>query len=527
MYKEQTTIKPKIRCAIYTRKSTEEGLDQEFNSLDAQRESAESYILSQRHEGWFAVNDRYDDGGFSGGSMDRPALRRLVKDIQKKEIDCVVVYKVDRISRSLADFCKLMDLFEQYNVAFVSVTQSFNTTSSMGRLTLNILLSFAQFEREVIGERIRDKLAAMKRKGMHTGGHPVLGYDRDSVAKKLVLNKKEAKLVRYIFDRFPQIGSTHMLAKELNNKGYVTKSWVTQKGEHRGGRKWSKTRIYRILHNRLYLGQIAHRDKLYPGEHKAIISQNIWDKAHDVFNRQPRSRAAATRARTPALLKGILRCGVCRSSMGITFTRKNGKMYRYYQCLHASKNGYDSCDIKSVAAGVIEEPVMDQLKKIFRSPEIVSRIFLRVKEKHSEMLNDLRDQERRLAKQLSACESKIKKHGDIFDDSTFLLESDLRQIQKESDFIREKLNTILNQISTYETMSVEELDLWPILENFEAIWNELFPKEQARLMQLLIGKVIVYPQGLEIYIRRDGLNSFVTELQSDMTPKNPLEEEAI
>ena len=265
----QKTVRP-IRCAIYTRKSTDEGLDSDFNSLDAQREAGESYIASQRNEGWVLLPDRYDDGGFSGGSLERPALQRLLKDIEAGKVDCVVVYKVDRLSRSLMDFSRLVALFDRHKVSFVSVTQHFNTTDSMGRLTLNILLSFAQFEREIIGERIRDKIAAAKRRGKRCGGIPPLGYDL--VDGKLAVNPDEAAGLRGIFARFVKIGSTTLLARELNDRGCTTKSWTTRKGRHRPGLSWNKSRLYRLLHNRTYLGEVTHKGQVYPGEHKAIIT---------------------------------------------------------------------------------------------------------------------------------------------------------------------------------------------------------------------------------------------------------------
>lgn len=249
-----TDIKRRVRCAVYTRKSTEEGLDMEFNSLDAQREAGEAYVLSQRNEGWTLVSDYYDDGGFSGGSMERPALKRLMKDIEAGLIDVIVVYKVDRLSRSLMDFAKLVETFDRFNVSFVSVTQQFNTTTSMGRLTLNILLSFAQFEREVIGERIRDKFAASKRKGMWMGGPPPLGYD--VVARKLIVNEAEAKQVRYIFERFITLRSATLLMKELKATDIRTKNYTTQTGNQKAGRFINKNQIYRTIHNRLYLGEM-------------------------------------------------------------------------------------------------------------------------------------------------------------------------------------------------------------------------------------------------------------------------------
>jgi site-specific DNA recombinase len=259
---------PKNRCAIYTRKSCEEGLDLEFNSLHAQRESAEAFIASQQHEGWECLPDRYDDGGFSGGSLERPALNQLLEDIKTGRIDCVVVYKVDRLSRSLLDFSRIMEIFDKHGVSFVSVTQQFNTTHSMGRLTLNILLSFAQFEREIIGERIRDKIAAQRRKGKWAGGVPILGYDvdRSNASPKLVINAEEAVQVRRIFSLYQELGSLLPVVNEVNKRGWQNKVWKTKKGLTRGGKAFDKCSIYSLLTNPLYAGLIRHKDLIHKGD---------------------------------------------------------------------------------------------------------------------------------------------------------------------------------------------------------------------------------------------------------------------
>lgn len=248
---------PAVRCAIYTRKSTDEGLDQEFNSLDAQRESAEAYITSQKHEGWACLPDRYDDGGYTGGNMDRPAFQRLLKDIEAGRIDCIVVYKVDRLSRSLLDFARIMEIFELHRVSFVSVTQQFNTTTSMGRLTLNILLSFAQFEREIISERIRDKVAATRRKGKWSGGRPILGYDVAPEGGRLLVNEDEAVWVRGIFELYLEREALIATIKELDVRGWTNKRWTTKKGQETGGKPFTKNNLYRLLTNVLYTGKIT------------------------------------------------------------------------------------------------------------------------------------------------------------------------------------------------------------------------------------------------------------------------------
>src|SRR5689334_18124349 len=264
-----------FRCAIYTRKSTEHNLDLEFNSLDAQREACEAYIKSQAHEGWRLVRDRYDDGAFSGASLDRRALQQLLAEVRSGKIDIIVVYKVDRLTRSLADFAKLVELFDQHSLSFVSVTQSFNTTSSMGRLTLNVLLSFAQFEREVIGERVRDKIAASKQKGIWMGGVPPLGYGVQD--RKLVPINSEAEIVRSIFRRYAELGSVRLLKAELDAHGIKSKLWTSAAGRVIGGKPFSRGTLYLMLRNRTYRGEIVHKGQSHPGEHTPIIDQPLWD----------------------------------------------------------------------------------------------------------------------------------------------------------------------------------------------------------------------------------------------------------
>src|SRR6266567_156761 len=267
------------RCAIYTRKSTEEGLNQPFNTLEAQREAAEAYILSQRHLGWSVVADRYDDGGYTGGNLERPALQKLLTDLKAGKIDCVVIYKVDRLSRSLLDFARLMEIFEKHGVSLVSVTQPLNTTSSLGRLTLNILLSFAQFEREMIADRTRDKMAAARRKGKWVGGTPVLGYDLAGSGGKLVINPEEARRVQEIFALYVQHPSLDEVLDEMEVRHWTTKRWTTRDGTEHLGRPFTKAILVRLLRNVIYLGQVSHQGEVYPGEQEAIVERSVWERA--------------------------------------------------------------------------------------------------------------------------------------------------------------------------------------------------------------------------------------------------------
>ncbi len=360
-------VKPKIRCAIYTRKSSEEGLEQEFNSLHAQREAAESYIASQKHEGWHLLPDDYDDGGFSGGNMERPALKRLRADIEAGRVDIIVVYKVDRLSRSLGDFARLVDLFDEHKVSFVSITQQFNTTTSMGRLTLNILLSFAQFEREVTSERIRDKFALSRKKGKWMGGRVPLGYKVEH--RRLVIESSEARLIRKVFRTFVETRSVTLTSKKINEQGYKTRDTRSLSGKVTPGRPFDKSAILKLLQNRTYIGEVIHRGTWYSGEHQAIVSQALWDEAHSVFKVNPRERRRDTHwYNHPSFLKGFL-FEEDGTALVATSTRKNGKLHRYYVSNKAIKRGYEFNPLPTLPAREIEPLVVEQLARILKTPE--------------------------------------------------------------------------------------------------------------------------------------------------------------
>jgi site-specific DNA recombinase len=422
----------KLRCAVYTRKSSEEGLEQEFNSLDAQREACEAYIASQKPEGWVLVPDHYDDGGISGATLERPALRRLLADIETKRVDVVVVYKIDRLSRALMDFAKLVEVFDRNNVTFVSVTQSFNTTTSMGRLTLNILLSFAQFEREVIGERIRDKFAASRKKGMWMGGFVPLGYDVKD--RKLIVNKGEADTVRMIFERFTKIGSATALMLALRTEGVTGKR----------GKLIDKGYLYKLLNNRVYVGEAVHKGTAYTGEHQAIIDRALWDRVHAVLRESPRKRAANTRAQTPSVLKGLI-FGPTGRAMTPAHTRKGGKLYRYYVSTDVLKRDAEAYTVRRVPAAEIESAVVDQLRGLLRSPEII----------------------------------------------------------------------IATWRATRQSMDgIDEAEVREALQRLDPLWDELFPAEQARIVQLLVERVDVSPDGADIRLRTEGLTNLVADLRA-------------
>jgi DNA invertase Pin-like site-specific DNA recombinase len=429
----------KLRCAIYTRKSSEEGLDMDFNSLDAQRQSCESYVASQKGDGWVSVADHYDDGGFSGGTLERPALKRLLADVKAAKVDVIVVYKIDRLSRSMLDFLNLIDMFENHGVTFVSVTQSFNTKDAMGRMALNILVTFAQFERELIGERIRDKVAASRKRGKWMGGWAPLGYlVRD---RKLLIDPDDAERVRSIFRRFVQLKSATLLAREL----------VAAGATNRYGHLLDKGVLYRLLNNRVYLGEAVHKGTSYPGEHEPIIDQKLWEQVHAILRVSPRTRAGIGRAQTPAPLRGLL-FGPDGAAMSPTHTRRSGKLYRYYTSQTAMKRGSDCC-VGPVPAGEIDRIVLEQVRHLIRSPEVVVQTW-------------------RAARRLGR--------------------------------------------------EVTEGEVRSALTEFEELWDELFPAEQTRIVELLVQRVDVHPDRLDITLKIEGL----TSLQGEIRPLSELKQAA-
>ena len=353
-----------IRCAIYTRKSTSEGLDQAFNSLDAQREACEAYIASQKAADWEVIPRRYDDGGFTGGNIERPAIRQLLDDVQNGGVDCVVVYKVDRLSRSLLDFARIIKLFEDHQVHFVSVTQHFNTADSMGRLTLNILLSFAQFEREIIAERTRDKIAAARRRGQWCGGRPILGYDLVPGEHRLTVHPVEAEQVRVIFQTYVDKESVLSAARELNARGWTTKRWTAANGRIIGGRPFDRANLHYLLTNVAYIGRVRYREETYDGQHQAIVDSATWERVQRLLRRNARTAGSLLRNKHGALLKGLLRCKACDAAMVQMVSKKGPKLHRYYVCTKAQKRGYDQCPTGTILARPLEREVCDRLRRL-------------------------------------------------------------------------------------------------------------------------------------------------------------------
>ncbi|MCE9635861.1 MAG: recombinase family protein [Planctomycetes bacterium] len=475
-----------FRCAIYTRKSTEEGLEQEFNSLDAQREACESFVASQRGEGWELLPDRYDDGGYSGGNTERPALKRLMADVESGRVNVVVVYKLDRLSRSLLDFTKLMEVFDARKVAFVSITQKFDTSTSMGRLMLHILLSFAQFEREMIAERTRDKMSAARRKGKWVGGTLVLGYDVDPERKRLVVNEDEAARVREIFDIYLKEPSLVGLAQTLNGRGWTTKSWTTKTGDAHAGTRWDKMNLQRLLTNVLYTGRVSHHGTVYPGEHPPIVERAAWDRAQQFLRHNGRTGGATVKNKHGALLRGVARCVPCDSMMVHTWTLKGTKRYRYYTCLRAQKQGWASCPTKAVPAAEIERFVVDRIRVIGRDPGVLAATADEARRQHAARVEGLERDRGDAERELRTLHGQVRKLAGATEESATARLADLQERTRTAE---RRLTDVREGLAAAERERVDDGDLAAALSLFDPVWDSLYPREQARVLRLLVERV--------------------------------------
>ncbi len=470
-----------IRCAIYTRKSTEEGLEQNFNSLDAQRDAGEAYVRSQTGEGWTVLPTLYDDGGFTGANMERPAMRRLLADSQAGEVDCVVVYKVDRLSRNIRDFAKIMEVFDKHGTTFVSVTQQFNTTTSLGRLTLNILLSFAQFEREIISERTKDKQSAAKKRGKWTGGHLILGYDLDSENGRLVINAEEAERVRSIFHWYRDGESVFSIAAKVSRLGWRNKQWTTRADKLYGGQPLRRSHLYNLLANILYTGQLRVDETLYPGEHDAIIDQKTFDLVQARIKENSVCGEKRGRTRTESLLRGLLYCSGCGSAMYQTYASSNDRRYRYYVCARSQQPTDNSCVARSVSAPAVEEAIVASVQRVSLHQRVLEAAAGLIRQR-------LNDDIVRLREELTGVQVRVK-NG----------KSQVARLREPADDRRAELT---DQIGTGEARVVElkreimlrerermEGDIRKTMEPFEVLWKAMNMREQGLLLRQMIEKV--------------------------------------
>jgi site-specific DNA recombinase len=482
---------PLVRCAVYTRKSTEEGLQQEFNSLDAQREAAEAFVRSQAGEGWACLPDRYDDGGYTGGNTDRPGLQRLLADVGAGKVDCVVVYKVDRLSRSLLDFARMMETFDRQRVSFVSVTQQFNTATSMGRLVLNVLLSFAQFEREIIAERTRDKVAATRRKGKWAGGTPLLGFDLDPRGGRLLVNPDEADLVRALFALYLERGSLLPVVQELQRRGWVTKCWRTRQGLQRGGRPFSRTSLYRLLTNVVYAGRVRYKDEVHQGEQPALVDPDTFGRVQALLRSHGPAVGPPVRGRCVSLLQGLLRCGPCGCAMTPSHTTRGARRYRYYVCSAAQKRGWDTCPSKSVPAASIEQLVVGQIRQLSREPALLHGVLAQVRQEDDGRLAELESERVGLERELARGQGESRRLLSEFGSggSGGGVVSRLAELQGRVGQVEQRVGRLRSQAESVRQQRLDEAEAGRVLAGLDGAWGTMLPGEQSRLVRLLVERV--------------------------------------
>jgi len=492
------------RCAVYTRKSTTEGLESDFNSLDAQREACEAYVTSQRLEGWVLVGERYDDGGFTGGNMDRPALTQLLTDIRGGRVDCVIVYKVDRLSRSLLDFARLMEVFDLHQVAFVSVTQQFNTATSMGRLVLNVLLSFAQFEREIISERTADKMGAARRKGKLLGATPILGYNRAQDPVRLVLNAEEVVMVKAIFSLYLEMRSMLEVAKEVNSRGWPTKTHTCKNGRTRAGHAFSKTDVQRILTNVTYTGQIDYKGEVVRGEQPAIIDEATFHAVQKLIVANRHVGGRERRHQHIALLKKLLVCGKCGAAMGHTYAKKGSRLYRYYLCTTRHKRGEESCDAPPLPAQQIEDCVVALIQQIGLDPDLRDQALAQTLQQREDRRVKLRDEQSRVAQRQQGIEERVHRLIATIEASASPPASLLERLHTEETKLRSAksiLAEVDTQLASLDAETVDGERLIEGLSRFDLLWSSLVEKERILLLHQIVDRATYDPRSQDVAIR--------------------------
>lgn len=483
-----------VRCAIYTRKSTDEGLDREFNTLQAQRAAGESYIASQQHEGWSAVRDLYDDGGFSGANTQRPALQRLLADVDAGKIDVVVVYKYDRLSRSMLDFLQMLDFFKKRGVSFVSVSQRFDTSTPMGEVTLNILLTFAQFERQMTAERTRDKMRAARRRGRWTGGMPPFGYDVVPEGGKLAINEDEADQVRAIFDLYLERTSLLGVVEELTRRGWRRKSWTTKDGKVRVGRPWNAVDLQRLLRDPIYIGKQKLGDETFKGEHQPIVPRATFDNVQRLLDDNRRTSGASQRNRHGALLRGILRCAACDAAMTHVFgAERNGRTHRYYRCTHAIKYGASACPTGSIPAQKIEDVIVEQIRRIGADPALCTETFRQVEAQLVAERRTVKAELKRIEREQATASQEVSRLADAMSRATGAaanaLIARLGTVQERTVVLERRRREVADRDETLAAQVVDADAVGRGLAQFTDVWNVLLAPERERVVRLLIERV--------------------------------------
>ncbi len=513
----KTVAAPSLRVAIYARVSVSEGLEKEFNSIDAQREACTAYVASQRGSGWTAIPDSYDDGGFTGANTDRPGFQRLLADVQAGKVNVVAVYKIDRLSRSLLDFTQLLEVFRRHNVAFVSVTQSFDTSTPMGRMVVSLLATFAQFERETTSERVRDKMRATRRKGMWTGGRPPLGYD--VALKKLVVNEPEAEHVRQIFTLYHELGSLLAVTRELNERQLVSKAWTSREGRHVSGRAFTKTHLHSLLTNPLYIGKVRCGQELAEGQHQPIVDQELWDSVQALLSRKAVTpRGWLPPLRNSAILRGLLQCK-CGASMIHHSARRHGRVYRFYVCAKALKHGAKTCPGSRAPMGELDAYVVDRIRAVGRDSGVLRATLAADRRDRDTRRPELEAEARRLAQLRGRIESErrnvveaIGKGASTLVDRVAELDAELADAEQRSELARRELAAL-------ELGAVDPEELRRALQDLEPVWGALVPRERARVLALLLERVIFDGESgqVEIDLRKGGPRRLAESAQLQKT----------
>ena len=508
-------VPAEVRAAIYTRKSTSSGLDGDFTSLHNQRERAEAFVTSQ---GWVLVPTPYDDGGYSGGNVDRPALQQMLADAGNGLLDAVVVYRLDRLSRSIVDFGRVHEFLDQHGVALVSVTESINTTSPHGRMMVNVLLSFAQYERELIAERTSDKMQAARRRGRWTGGMPPLGYDVAPEGGRLTVNKTEAEMVKAIFELYAETPSLVKVADELNRRGWRRKSWTTKTGKRREGGKWDRVVLSRMLKDPLYVGEQKLGDETFPGEHKGIVKKKLFHHVQALLDDNRATNGASARNRHGFLLRGLLRCSACDAAMVPHPTRNHGRLYRYYTCRAAQKRGHGSCPTKCINADRVEAFVVNEIKRVGADPALQEQTFRQAVAQVKAQRRGLKMERKRLIDDLSRARTEAERLvgtvGRVDGSVAEAVADELAKAQVRVRELESRQAEIATELASLDAQAIDREELTRALAAFEPIWDVLLTPERERVFGLLIERIDYRgdTQELTIRWRLDGFRQLDAEV---------------
>lgn len=513
--------KPVKWCAVYTRKSTDENLGGDFTSLDSQREYCEAFIKSREGEGWRAFPVEYNDPGYSGGNMDRPGLKRLLADARQGRFQAVVTYKYDRLSRNTKDFLHVLDIFDRHGITYVSVTQPIDTGSSVGRLMRSILMDFAQFERELIGERTRDKRAAMAKKGKWPGGHPVLGFDFERESKKLMTNPEEAKQARFLFETYLSTKSLSQTARVANKQGVRMKVWTSLEGQRKGGRRFNKANLDYLLRNPVYIGKIRHYDNEYDGQHEGIIPEDMYRRVQRQLKANGEKNKSPNQDKHNFLLRGLTRCASCGQAMSPNFAYSKGRKYFYYKCMSVTKLDKSACPTKSVPARELEKIVLDRLAFLGKSRELMDRIVARASEQTSAELPAKNQEKVRLVAEIGRLESEVGNIASILAEQGKespqyrVLVDKLGQVQARREQLESQVQTIDRDIAELESRRIDAEVICRNLANFARVFAKLAPERQRELTALLVQEVVYSQETSKIKLTLRPLPDLGIQVEGD------------